>query len=94
MMRKIIQVSDSFRLKQGNLIIIGNYDKHNINSKSEVLSEIGDTIKIIKPSGQELVIRVISKDISISLVGHVNLAMELPAEVSEDNVPIGSIVYG
>lgn len=92
-MKKIIQVADTFRLKHGNLVIIGSYMLDNYKTKTDITSQVGNVIKIVNPSGQEITIEVISKDVSVSLIGQINLAIELPAEVNEEDVPIGSIIF-
>lgn len=92
-MKKIIQVTDTFRLKQGNLVIIGSYVLDNYKTKTDITSQVGNVIKAVNPAGQEITIKVISKDVSISLMGQINLAIELPAEINEKDVPIGSIIF-
>lgn len=92
-MKKILQVADTFRLKQGNLVIIGSYVLENYKTKTDITSQVGSVIKVVNPSGQEITIKVISKDVSISLIGQINLAIELPSEIDEKDVPIGSTVF-
>lgn len=88
-----MQVEDTFRLKHGNLVIIGSYVLDNYKSRTDITSQVSSVIKVVNPAGQEITIKVISKDVSISLIGQINLAIELPADINEKDIPIGSIIF-
>jgi hypothetical protein len=92
-MKKIMQISDFFRLKNNNLIIVGNYSLDAKKNKEDIISQIGSKIEVISPSGKETIINAMSKDVSISFVGIVNLAIELPKETNENDIAIGSEVF-
>ncbi len=92
-MKKFMEIKDFFILENGRRVIIGCYDFLEFKSKTEIKSQVGNEVIIMKPSGSKVRVNVESVNITMSLSNTINVAIELSLESSKDDMPRGSFVF-
>ena len=92
-MHKLLDIGDVFESKEHGTIIVGVNSELNTLSHPEIKSSIGDDIVLRTPDNKELELRVISVQVSNSLIDRKTIGICVGKSVVPSDIPMGSEVY-
>ncbi|NRR01554.1 hypothetical protein HP570_04830 [Brevibacillus sp. RS1.1] len=92
-MHKLLDIGDVFESKEYGTIIVGINPELDTLSHSEIKNRIGDYIVVRTPDYKELEMKVISVQISNSLIDKKTIGICIGKAVNPSDIPIRSVVY-
>ena len=93
-MKEVMKIEDSFLIEETGLIVSGINYQVDALSKDEVKAEIGTKVRIVLPSGKEVIdANVREVLISDSLIGKKNISIALCEINGMTEIDRGSLLY-
>lgn len=92
-MKKLMDIGDVFESKEHGTIIVGINPELDTLSHSEIKTRIGDCIIVRKPDNNEIELKVISVQISNSLINKKIIGICIGKLVNVSDIPNNSNVY-
>lgn len=92
-MHKLLDIGDVFESKEHGTIIVGVNSELNTLSHPEIKSSIGDYIVVRTLDNKELELKVISVQVSNSLIDRKTIGICVGSSVAPTEIPMGSEVY-
>ena len=92
-MHKLLDIGDVFESKEYGTIIIGLNPELDRLSHPDIKNAIGDDIVVRTPDNKELELKVISVQVSNSLIDRKTIGICVGKSVFPSEIPMGSEVY-
>lgn len=92
-MNKLLDIGDVFESKEYGTIIVGINPDLDSLSHSEIKNRIGDHIVVRTPDNKELELKVVSVQISNSLIDKKTIGICIGKSVNPSDISTRSVVY-
>jgi len=92
-MKKVMNILDKFKISDIGVVISGINPKFDKLEKEKIEKLIGKSIVIRKPGGSETQVTVTGVDVASSLIGKINISIQLGDTIELEDLEVNSTVY-